>query len=63
VEGNIKDPSFTEATLRENNVTGVSLALNGEDELFTTTYFLEAIQRSGTVKHIVYISACKDYGL
>jgi uncharacterized protein YbjT (DUF2867 family) len=63
VEGNIKDPSFVEATLREHNVAGVSLALTGEDELFVTTNILDAIQRSGVVKHIVYISACEDYSL
>ena len=63
VEGNIKDPNFVETTLKEHNVTGVSLTLTGDDELFTTTNFLDAIQRSGTVKHVVYISACEDYSI
>lgn len=63
VEGNIKDPRFVEATLREHNVTGVSLALTSEDELFVTTNILDAIQRSVVVKHVVYISACEDYSL
>ena len=63
VEGNIKDPNFIEATLNEHNVTGVSLALTGDDELFTTSNFIDAIERSGTVKHLVYISACEDYSL
>jgi uncharacterized protein YbjT (DUF2867 family) len=63
VEGNIKDPRFVEATLRDHNVTGVFLALTGDDELFTTMNFLDAIQRSGTVKHLVYISACEDYSI
>ncbi len=63
VEGNIKDPRFVESTLRKHNVTGVSLTLTGEDELFTATKFIDAIQRSETVKHVVYISACEDYGI
>lgn len=63
VEGNIKDPRFVESTLREHNVTGVSIALTGDDELFTSIKFLNAIQRSGTVKHVVYISACEDYSI
>jgi uncharacterized protein YbjT (DUF2867 family) len=63
IEGNIKDPGFVEATLKNHKVTGVSLALTGDDELFTTMNVLDAIQRSGSVKHIVYISACGDYGI
>lgn len=63
IEGNIKDPRFVEAILKEHNVTGVSLALTGDDELFTTSNILNAIQRSGTVKYLVYISACEDYSL
>jgi uncharacterized protein YbjT (DUF2867 family) len=63
VEGNIKDPRFVEATLKDHKVTGISLALTGDDELFTTTNILDAVQRSGTVKHIVYISACEDFSI
>ncbi|KAJ4345087.1 hypothetical protein N0V95_005934 [Ascochyta clinopodiicola] len=63
VEGNIKNPNFVEDTLRAHNVTGVSLCLTGDDELFTTTNFLDAISRSRTVKHVVYISACEDYSI
>lgn len=63
IEGDIKDPNFVESTLRKHHVTGVSLTLTGEDELFTATKFLDAIQRSGTVKHVVYISACEDYSI
>lgn len=63
VEGNIKDPNFIETTIREHNVTSVCLALTGDDELFTTLNILDAIQRSGIVKHIVYISACEDYSI
>jgi uncharacterized protein YbjT (DUF2867 family) len=63
VEGNIKDPRFVETTLKDNKVTGVSLALTGDDELFTTTNILDAIQRSRSVKHLVYISACEDYSI
>lgn len=63
VEGNIKDPRFVETTLKENNVTGVSLCLTGDDELFTTANFLDAIKRSGTVSHLVYVSACEDYSI
>jgi uncharacterized protein YbjT (DUF2867 family) len=63
VEGDIKNPRFVEATLKDHKVTGVSLALTGDDELFTTTNILDAIQRSGYVKHLVYISACEDYSI
>lgn len=63
IEGNIKDPGFVVAVLKKHMVTGVSLALTGDDELFTTMNILDAIQRSGTVKHLVYISACEDYSL
>jgi uncharacterized protein YbjT (DUF2867 family) len=63
VEGDIKDPRFVEATLKDHKVTGVSLALTGDDELFTTMNILDAIQRSGSVKHLVYISACGDYSI
>ncbi|KAF9701614.1 hypothetical protein EKO04_001167 [Ascochyta lentis] len=63
VEGNIKDPNFVESTLKAHNVTGVSLCLTGDDELFTTTNFLDAIKHSETVKHVVYISACEDYSI
>jgi uncharacterized protein YbjT (DUF2867 family) len=32
VKGNIKDPRFVKATLKDHKVTGVSLALTGDDE-------------------------------
>lgn len=44
-------------------MTGVFLCLTGDNELFTTFNFLDAIKQAGCVKHLVYLSACGDFGL
>jgi uncharacterized protein YbjT (DUF2867 family) len=63
IEGNIQDPTFVEETLKIHAVTAVFLCLTGDNELFTTLNFLSAIQASGCVKHLVYLSACGDFTL
>src|SRR5690242_21469014 len=37
--------------------------LTGDDELFISTSFIDSIQLSERVKHIVYISAGEDYSI
>ncbi|KAF2798806.1 NAD(P)-binding protein [Melanomma pulvis-pyrius CBS 109.77] len=63
VEGNIQDPEFVEQTLKTHSVTGVFLCLTGDNELFTTLNFFDAIKQSGCVKHVVYLSACGDFSI
>ncbi|KAL5411218.1 hypothetical protein PMIN06_008609 [Paraphaeosphaeria minitans] len=63
LEGSVQDPVFVEAALKNHHVTAVFLCLTGSDELFTTFNFLDCIRRSGTVKHLVYISAASDLSL
>ncbi|KAJ4290480.1 hypothetical protein N0V90_010697 [Kalmusia sp. IMI 367209] len=63
VEGNIQDPRFVSEILEEHKVTGVFLCLTGDNELFTTFNLFDSLSRSGTVKHLVYLSAAGDYSL
>jgi uncharacterized protein YbjT (DUF2867 family) len=63
IEGSVQDPQFIEDTLRDHKVTGVFLCLTGDDELFTTFNFLDAVKHSGCVKHVVYLTACGDFSL
>jgi uncharacterized protein YbjT (DUF2867 family) len=63
VEGSIADPSFMEATLRDNGVTAIVMALTGDNELFLTGNLLDAIKHAGCVRHVVYISIAGDYGI
>lgn len=63
LEGNIQDPTFVDAALKEHNVTGVFLCLTGDNELFTTFNIFDSLRRSGTVKHLVYLSAAGDCSL
>lgn len=60
-EGNIKDPLWIQSLLQTHNVDVVFLCLTGSDELFTTCNFFDAMQRAGTVKQLVYLSACGDF--
>ncbi|CAJ2508753.1 Uu.00g137790.m01.CDS01 [Anthostomella pinea] len=60
-QGNIKDAQWIQSLLTTHNVDSVFLCLTGSDEIFTTLNFLDAMQRAGTVKHLVYLSACGDY--
>ncbi|KAF7187369.1 hypothetical protein HII31_11258 [Pseudocercospora fuligena] len=60
-EGSITDPRWVESILKTHNVTSVFLNIVGTDELLTTLNFLDAMQRVGTVKNLVYLSACGDF--
>ncbi|CAI6339968.1 unnamed protein product [Periconia digitata] len=62
-QGSISDPPFLDALLQKHSVTSVFMAMTGPDELFTTSLVLSALQRSATVKHVVYISAAGDYSV
>jgi nucleoside-diphosphate-sugar epimerase len=61
VEGSIQDPQWVEAQLRANNVDTVFLCLTGTDELFTTMNIFSALQRTPSMKHVVYLSACGNF--
>jgi nucleoside-diphosphate-sugar epimerase len=61
VEGSIQDPQWVESQLRAHNVATVFLCLTGTDELFTTMNIFSALQRTPSMKHIVYLSACGDF--
>ncbi|WAO97225.1 NAD(P)-bd-dom domain-containing protein [Fusarium falciforme] len=63
VHGNIQEPGFIEATLKSHNVTAAFICLSGENELIVTMNLFDAIKRSGTVKHLVYLSGCGNYDL
>ena len=63
IQGDIQDPQFVQRTLVEHEVTGVFLCLTGDNELFITMNFFDAVKRSGTVRHLVYLSACGDFSL
>ena len=60
-EGSIQDPNWIEFLLRKHAVDVVFLCLTGTDELLTTLNFLDAMRRSGTVKYLLYLSACGDF--
>lgn len=61
-EGSIKDPRWVEAILRKHQVDTVFLCLTSHDELIVALNFFDAMKRAGTVKHLVYVSACGDFG-
>lgn len=58
--GDIQDPHWVESLLREHSVDTVFLCLMQEDEFLTTLNFLNAMERAGTVKYLVYLSICGD---
>jgi uncharacterized protein YbjT (DUF2867 family) len=59
-EGSIKDPQWVE-TILEKQIDTVFLCLTSHDELIVALNFLDAVKRAGTVKHLVYVSACGDF--
>ncbi|KAJ4355467.1 uncharacterized protein N0V89_003483 [Didymosphaeria variabile] len=63
LEGSVQDPAFVDAALKDHKVTSVFLCLTGSDELFTTFNLLGCLRQSGTVKHLVYLSANGDYSM
>lgn len=60
-EGSIKDPQWVESILRKHRVDTVFLCLTSHDELIVALNFFDAMKRAGTVKHLVYVSACGDF--
>lgn len=60
-EGSIKDPQWVEAILLKHQVDTVFLCLTSHDELIVALNFFDAMKRAGTVKHLVYVSACGDF--
>ena len=59
-EGSIQDPNWIESLLRIHNIDVVFLCLTGTDELLTSLNFFNAMERAGTVKYLLYLSACGD---
>lgn len=60
-EGSVKDPGFVESILTKHQVDTVFLCCNLHDELVLVLNALDAMKRAGTVKHLVYVSACGDF--
>jgi uncharacterized protein YbjT (DUF2867 family) len=60
-EGSIQDPNWIETLLKKHEVETVFLCLTGTDELLTTLNFFSAMRRAGTVKYLLYLSACGDF--
>jgi hypothetical protein len=59
--GSIKDAKWVRSTLTKHSVSVVFLCLTGTDELFTTLNFLDAMQWTGHIEQLVYLSACGDF--
>jgi uncharacterized protein YbjT (DUF2867 family) len=59
-QGSIQDPRWFQQLLQSHAVDTIFLCLTGADELFTTMNIFDCIVRAGTVKHVVYLSACAD---
>lgn len=60
-EGSIKDPQWTEDIIKKHKIDTTFLCLTSPDELIVTLNFFDAAKRAGTVKHLVYVSACGDF--
>jgi uncharacterized protein YbjT (DUF2867 family) len=60
-EGSIKDPQWIESILNKHQINTVFLCLTSHDELIVALNFLDAMKRAGSVKHLVYVSACGDF--
>ncbi|KAK4551739.1 hypothetical protein LTR86_010932 [Recurvomyces mirabilis] len=59
--GSIKNAQWVQSILTKHAVDVVFLCLTGNDELFTTLNFLDAVQRAGCVKQLIYLSAYGDF--
>ena len=55
IEGSISDPQWVEKQLQSHEIDTIFLCLFGIDEIFTVFNFLDAMQRSPCVKHVVYM--------
>jgi nucleoside-diphosphate-sugar epimerase len=53
IEGSISDTRWVETQLQSHEIDTVFLCLFGIDEIFTVFNFLDAMQRSSSVKHVV----------
>jgi nucleoside-diphosphate-sugar epimerase len=53
VEGPLSDPQWVETQLKVHKIDTFFLCLFGIDEIFTVFNFLNALQRSPNVKHVV----------
>ena len=53
VEGLLSDPQWVESQLQKHEIDTVFLCLFGIDEIFIVFNFLNAIQRSPSIKHVV----------
>lgn len=60
-EGSIKDPQWIKTILKQYRVDTVFLCLTSHDELIVALNFFDAMKRAGSVKHLVYVSACGDF--
>lgn len=60
-EGSIKDPIWVQSILTKHKVDKVFLCLAGTDELLTSLNFIDAMQRAGCVRHLIYLSGCGDF--
>lgn len=59
-EGNVNDAFWIEKIIKSHNVDTVFVCFSGPSELITTLNFFDAMERAGTVKHLVYLSAASD---
>jgi nucleoside-diphosphate-sugar epimerase len=59
--GSIKNAQWVQSILSKHAVDVVFMCLTGNDEHFTTLNFLDAMQRAGHVKQLIYLSACGDF--
>lgn len=60
-EGSISDPVWVEDMLKRHHVDDVFLCLTGTDELLVTLNFFDVMQPAGSVKYLLYLSACSDF--
>lgn len=59
--GSIKNAQWVQRVLTKYFVSIVFLCLTDTDELSITLNFLDAIQRAGHIKQLIYLSACGDF--
>ncbi|KAJ6145442.1 hypothetical protein N7470_009337 [Penicillium chermesinum] len=60
-EGSVANPGWFQGLLTKYHVDTVFCCLTGEDELFTTMNSIDCMIKSGTVKHLIYLSAGADF--
>lgn len=60
-EGAVTNPGWFHGLLTKYNVDTVFFCLTGDNELFTTMNCLDCMEKSGTVKHLIYLSAGAEF--